>query len=299
MRVRIAPVVLLCAALASLAALGANAADSASSPTPSSPSKGIQAITKPSNERVLGFERPGKVMLVNVDVGSEVKAGDILAQLDDSEYKIQLRMDKHKAELTDLIAAEAEEKVLIKDQKKLDAMTINPGAASQSEIWEQEATVEVDKARIKMAKDQIEQDQLKVEATQAANDKQTLKVPDDCKGTYVVAQPAYPNQTLMQAGEIVDSNQTKIIRIVKIDPMWVDVPVPTATARKLNVGDSARVTFTDGKVLSGSVLKRLALADAGSGTLVVRVQVPNPDKLEPGEKVFVTFSAAPDVAAQP
>jgi hypothetical protein len=41
------------------------------------------------------------------------------------------------------------------------------------------------------------------------------------------------------------------------------------------------------------------VGDAASQTLLVRVAVANPEKIAPGEKVFINFTAGAGVAAKP
>jgi len=100
------------------------------------------------------------------------------------------------------------------------------------------------------------------------------------------------SQVYMEVGESTDGQNMKVADVVQIDPLWIEVPVPVLQARKLNNGDAANVTFSDGKLRKGTVKKDSILADPASGTLTVKVIVPNPDKLEPGEQVRVIFPQA-------
>jgi len=288
------PLLLACAVLT-----GSLSTYAANTPTaPAAKPAGIQAITKISDDRILSFVRPARVLEVSLKPGDEVKANQILGKQDSTEEEAALELDKHKAEISDVISRQAELAVKAKDDQKLKDM-IASGAAARTELEEQKLAVVVDQARIDNATDQIEQDRLKVKQGEAVIAKLTLKAPSDITGTWVVANPANPNQTLLKVGEIADGSGSKCIRIVKIDPLWVDVSVPLYDARKLNANDPAQVTFSDGNVLTGRVLQRMQIAEAASGTLVVRVEVPNPNKLEPGETVFVNFTPTVGVAGKP
>jgi RND family efflux transporter MFP subunit len=283
-------------AAVALAGLNAWAADPPSSGLSTLPSKsrGTQAITKPSDDRTLTFERPGKVTDMLVKVGTEVKASQLIAKQDDTEHQAALAIDKHKVEVTDGIALEAEKKVCEKDEIKLENMR-KSGAAAVTELLEQESAVAVDRARVDVAKDQFIQDKLKIAQSEAAIEKLKLLSPIDG----VVAQPSNPNQTILKVGEIADGSGARVVRIVKIDPLWVEAPVPRQQAVKLNPGDSAQVTFSDDHTQSGTVSVVFPVGDSASGTIIVRIEVPNPNKLQPGENVFVNFNPASGVAAKP
>ena len=47
--------------------------------------KMLPAKVVPKRQSTLGFEVPGKVKIINVDIGDKVTQGDLLAELEDSE----------------------------------------------------------------------------------------------------------------------------------------------------------------------------------------------------------------------
>jgi len=82
-----------------------------------------------------------------------------------------------------------------------------------------------------------------------------------------------------------------VVRVVQIDPLWIDVPVPLTEATNLRRGNTARVDFSDPDKISvdGTIVFIGAVADAASGTLRVRVELPNKSNRPAGEHVRVTF----------
>jgi len=94
-----------------------------------------------------------------------------------------------------------------------------------------------------------------------------------------------------------------VLRIVKIDPLWVNVAVPMARARRLKKGDPVRVDFPDPsgtpKPVTGKIIHIPAEADAASRTIKVRVEVSNPTgRRAAGEHVKVTFGAEAGATAK-
>ena len=98
-------------------------------------------------------------------------------------------------------------------------------------------------------------------------------------------------------GELADA-QTKVIRVVKIDPLWIDAKVPLDLARQLCAGGAATVEFfLTGETATGKVVFCSATADYGSKTLMVRVEVPNPTGRVAGEDVKVRFACGQPATA--
>lgn len=242
---------------------------------------GIQAITRPSGDRVLSFVRPGLIMEMAVDKGDVVKSGQIIAKQDDRE-EIELLKVAHQ-EATSETEIEAEKAVLAADKLELQKKT---DRGSEMEKREAALKVVVDEARIKLAIDKKRTAEFKYEANKAALEKLKLISPID----------GVVQEVFMRVGEAPNGQELKVMRVIQMDPLWIETPVPIKDARKLSLGDPVNVLFTDGKVRPGKVALKDVLADPASGTLNIRVEVPNPEKLVPGENVRVTFG--PSVVAQ-
>ncbi|MHC4463743.1 MAG: efflux RND transporter periplasmic adaptor subunit [Planctomycetota bacterium] len=94
----------------------------------------------------------------------------------------------------------------------------------------------------------------------------------------------------VEVGEAVDG-LADVLRVVKTDPFWIDVPVPLAKGRTLKLGQTAKVVFpdSDGVPLVGKIIYISTVADAASSTLRARVEVPNKLNRPAGEHVSITF----------
>jgi HlyD family secretion protein len=249
-------------------------------------SKGYQAVTKPSKDVILSFEHPGRVAQMLVDVGDEVKADQLLGKEDDTEEQAALAIDQSKANDDTTVNAQ----ITIMEQKKKDAERVMASGTGVGDLERDEAILQakVEEAKVAISKVQHQQDQLKYKQTSISVEKMKLLSPIDG----VVAQ------RLLETGESADGGNMKALRIVQLDPLRVEVSVPILEARKLKEGNTAAVTFAD-KVRAGKVVRVFPVGDAASETIIVRVEVPNPEKLSSGEKVYVNFApAGPGVAAK-
>jgi multidrug resistance efflux pump len=97
----------------------------------------------------------------------------------------------------------------------------------------------------------------------------------------------------VETGESVNALED-VVRVVQINPLWIDTPVPLEKARDLRYGNKTRVIFLGSKETSvaGTIVFIGAVADAASSTLMVRIEVPNRSLRPAGEHVRVIFSTS-------
>jgi RND family efflux transporter MFP subunit len=93
-------------------------------------------------------------------------------------------------------------------------------------------------------------------------------------------------------GEFIRSDKSVVLKLAQIDPLHVEVVVPARFFKTLRVGMPARVNLAP--FLAGSYQAEVIVVDrvidAASGTLGVRLQLPNPDNRIPaGIQCSVVF----------
>jgi len=100
---------------------------------------------------------------------------------------------------------------------------------------------------------------------------------------------------IVATGDTVEAFQP-IARLVDSSILWIDASTPTRRTLDLTVGDPAWVRYVDdpdAPAVEG-VIKHLAhVADASSGTRLVRIELRNTDGGPAGRHVEVFFGAAP------
>jgi multidrug efflux pump subunit AcrA (membrane-fusion protein) len=81
-----------------------------------------------------------------------------------------------------------------------------------------------------------------------------------------------------------------VVRVVKIDPLWIDAPVPEDQAEGLRVGQAAQVKYDDrDEMIVGKVVFKSPVIEPGSRTLTIRIELPNGEKRAAGKHVTVSF----------
>jgi len=263
----------------------AMAESATTSPAITSPPKGIESITRPSEDIMLAFVQPGLVANVLIKEGQMAKAGDVIIQLDDSAEQAQLEQLRLEAE--DKIRIKASEAELAQshvDLKKMELANLR-GGATDLELEHAKLEVLINELKLELSKFNQEQALRKHNETLLLVERMKLKSPID----------GLVERVALDAGEAAERLE-RVVRVVKIDPLWMDVPVSLEVAReKLETGQPAEVYFPSvaGRwtLLEGKIILKATVADAASDTLNVRVEVPNPSNRPAGERVIVSFPA--------
>jgi len=263
---------------------------------------GIEAITRPSEDITMSFVRLGRIAEMKVKKGDVVKVGQLLAAQDQKVE--QAEIEQLKAQADDMIRVDAQLAQLA--QKKVDLLKLEEALKRKvATKWEVEhARLDVTIAELSVKLARFEQVQAKRKHEQAKLQIERMKLTSPIDGTV--------EEVHMSVGESADARD-KVLRLVKIDPLWIDVPVPRKQADRLVRGQPAQVEFRrpDGAAaapapLRGKVVHIAAVGDAASGTTTVRIEAPNPTKRRAGEHVRVFFptdakatKASDETAARP
>lgn len=264
-------------------AQGAGVAGGTGSASPA-PAGGIRAITKPSADVTQSFVQPGRIAAVHFKEGDAVKAEQALVQQDDAAEQVLLAQLKAQSEdITQIRASEAS-----LAQKKVDLQKLEKAAASNAAT-----ALEVEHAKLDVTIAQLSLDLARFEHEQAGRKHQEQKVRVD---NMLLKSPidGYIEKIDVEVGESVNTTTNiDVIRVVQVDPLWIDTPVPLAQAAGLKVGMTARVELAEsgkkGLIGEGRIIFVGAVADAASGTLRVKIEVPNKARRPAGEHVLVSF----------
>ena len=245
----------------------------------------IEAITKPSADIELSFVKPGRVAEVLIKEGDTVKEGQLLAGQDDKVEQIQVLQLMAKAgNKTRIEASKTELLQKGEDLKKVEGAK-KKGAATDWEVEHARLDVSIGRLNLQLATFEHEQDRRKYEEAKADLERLRLLTPIDGQVEEVTIEPGESPQPMKLA-----------VRVVKTDPLWIDIIAPLALARDLKPAQTAAVIFPGqgpdrvGQRIEGRIIFVSGVARAGTDTLRVRLEVPNPGRRPAGERVGVSFS---------
>jgi RND family efflux transporter MFP subunit len=273
----LAPVLLLCAALASCS--------SDTGTPPAMDLRGIEAITPQSQttgaasrwdgvieavqQADLTAQTAGRVATVLVDVNDRVRSGQVLLRLSGVEQRAGAEAARAQAAAARAQAVEAEA-----------TYRRYAGLAKQHYISKQQldqalATKNAAVANARAAEAAVAQ------AAQQA-DYTEIRAPYD----------GVLSQRLVEPGESVAPGQP-LLRVFNPDRFRIQIQVPQGVAAAILKAPQAEVTLVDGTTLTAGSVLVYDSADATSHSVSVRVQLPKTDTpLVPGQVASVRFAVA-------
>jgi membrane fusion protein, macrolide-specific efflux system len=192
-------------------------------------------ILQPRDYVDVGTQVSGQLKKLSVEIGSRVKAGQLIAEIDPTVYQSRVEADQaqlrtQQAQLVDKQA----QLTLAQQQHERQVNMMKDNATTEDALQTAEAALGSARAQIDVLKAQIEQTQSTLRGDQASLNYTKIYAP--MSGT-VVAQSAKQGQTL-------NANQQApvIVRIADLSTMTVQSQVSEADVSKLRPG--MRVYFT-------------------------------------------------------
>ena len=255
----------------------------------------------------------GKVVAVGVDIGSAVKRGQMLVQLDDAELK--LRVDQAVAQLEQARASvrQAEEKIGLKPNQAFDPNRVSEVAAAkvafdlaEKNLRRAEKLIESGDVSRSFYDDQrARRDQLKeqydvalaqarqnyaavvVARTNVSNAESQLALARKNLSYSVIPSPidGFVSERTADLGEYV-SPQQKVATVVRTNPLRIRIDIPEQAIPEVRVGQSVSITTSawPDKNFNGHVARIAPNVSATSRTLTVEAEIENSSgALKPGQ----------------
>ena len=255
----------------------------------------------------------GKVVALGVDIGTYVKRGQMLIQLDPDELK--LRVDQAAAQLEQAKAnvRQAEEKIGLRPGQAFDPnrvaevaaakvtldlaeknlrraeQLIESGDVSRSFFDEQRARRDQLKEQYEVAVAQARQNYAAVDVsrTNVANAQAALALARKSLSYAVIPAPidGFVSERTADLGEYV-SPQQKVVTIVRTNPLRIRIDIPEQAIPEVKVGQSVSIATSawPGKNFAGRIARIAPNVSAQSRTLTVEAEIENSSNaLKPGQ----------------
>jgi len=241
----------------------------------------IEAITEAEHDLELAFTIPGMVSEVLVEPGSRVGAGEVLARLDAREIEASIALLRLRAEST--LAIDEEQALLELAGNELARVeeAHRGGAVSDFEVERARLEVKRRTVALGLARQRQAEAEIQLAQTIATSDRYALRTP----------APGTVESVLIEAGESVQELRP-VVRVVSVDPLRIDVAAPLEETLELRVGAPVDVRWeADRAPETGRIVHIASVADAASGTRLVRVRLENPRGRPAGARVRVRLDA--------
>ncbi|TIX24871.1 MAG: efflux RND transporter periplasmic adaptor subunit, partial [Mesorhizobium sp.] len=220
-------------------------------------------------EATIGAEESGlRLTEVLVAEGDHVKAGDVVARLDDSLLKAQLAEQK-----AAIAQAQATLDSALSAAARADRLLASN--AVSAETAEDKATA------VKTGKASVDQAEAAAQRLQAQLDRTTIRAPFD---GIVSSKPAV-------AGSIVQAG-TELMKIVRDGRLEVGVLVPEKDLAAISAGQPANIVDASGRAFSGNISSIAETVNSTTRLATVYVTVGEGSGLKPGMFARVTIETA-------
>jgi HlyD family secretion protein len=210
-----------------------------------------------------------RVAKVMVDVGSSVKAGEPLVQLDDALLKSQIDQATALLAQSEVAARQAESQA--ERVKGLD----NEGVLSQEQIEQR-------RFQAQSARAQANAQAASLRDLKTRQSKMTVRAP---VGGLIFERTVRP-------GDLSGTGGQPMFRIIRGDLVELEAQVAEGQIASLHAGQPVQVTLPSGKTLAGVVRIIQPVVDPQTKLGKVRVQLPVNPELRPGGFARASFGAS-------
>ena len=272
----------LCAALAACLLAGtASAAE-------------IEGFTEPFRDLDVASTDVGIVSLINVQEGDVVQKDQILGTLDQTLLNATLDIaDRSRNAKGRVNSAQADVRLRTERGEKLKLL-LDRKHATQEELDRSLVEKEVSEAQLLAVEEELlvralEYDRIKVQLEQ-----RNVRSPID--GVVIKLH--------RDVGEFVSVNDPVIATVVQLDPLIATYSVPSLLSKEIKPHVEVNMLVGDARLPAKGVVDYIApVIDAQSGTILIKVRVPNPKHIyRSGEKCLLVVSGQlpkAETAAQP
>jgi RND family efflux transporter MFP subunit len=234
----------------------------------------LPGTVQPLQETAIYARANGYVRKWFVDIGAEVKAGQVLVDLDLPDVDEELRQARASARQAKASIAQAKSQLdFARATNDRYTALIPSGVVSQQQTDQYASAYEVQQANL--------------EAAQAAHGSASANVSrvQDLRAFGTVVAPFEGVVTLRAAevGQLVVAGAGQgqpLFKVAEVDVVRVFVNVPQLYAGGIRVGADAPVTIREapGRTFAGKVARSSKELDTLTRSLLVEVDIPNPDR---------------------
>ncbi len=222
----------------------------------------ISGELKPYQEIDLHAKVAGYLKYLTVDIGDQVKAGEVIAKIDTDELK---------ADYENATAAYQDAK--LNYDRLNEVIQKQPGLLAQQDVDNAQAAYAIAKANMDRARTFM--------------DYSTITVPFDGVVTKRYADPG----AMIQASGSNDRQTMPVVHIAENDKLRLDFPVPEPDVPFIKIGMPMEVTISaTGQKIMGKVARTTDMVDPDTRTMETEVDVDNHDlRLTPGMYAYVNL----------
>lgn len=253
--------------------------------TPTRGSDSVDGFTEPWQRLQVAALESGLIDTMDVEEGTVVTKGQAIAQLDRDLQRANLEVARKSMEAKGQQAeARAELQVAALRLEKLKTL-LSRQSASTEEVEKAERDRDIAAARLQIAEEAAAVSAAEFERARIQLERRTVRSPTDGIVTDI----------RRHLGEYVLPSDPTVMTIVQLNPLRATFSIPASRVGKLAAGKTVLIRLTSSAApVTGSIEFVSPVTTAQSGTVTVKVRVPNPDhRYRAGEKCELQLGEAP------
>lgn len=252
---------------------------------------------QPYQEVDLHAKVSGYIRRISVDIGDRVRQGQILAVLEVPELGDQIvgaeaEVRHSQSEIlraqSEVTRAQSDYSAVHANYTRLaEAARQKPGLIAEQELDDARAKDQAAQAQIAVAQASVDAMKQQLGVSQADDQRlHTLSAYTEIVAPFtgVVTMRYADTGALIQAGTASNTQSMPVVQLAQSDLLRLRMPVPEADVPYIHTDGpvSIRVSAT-GRTFTGKIVRFTRALDPGTRTMLVEVDVPNPDLvLDPG-----------------
>ncbi len=231
---------------------------------------------KSKNQATIGARVPGRVAILNVEEGTKVKKGDVLAVLehDDLDAQLESRRAMMLRARADIEEAKSDLEFRRLKAERSRQLQAKSRSVSVEEMQQSTSSVDMGEAQLASREAALKLQQSQVREAEEAIRNMTIVAP--FAGT-VVEKPA-------EVGEMITgSGVGSLLTLATLDQMDVETDVAENLLSRIAIGQPAEISVSavPSKHYRGRLRQIIPISDRARGTVKVKVEI-----LEPDENLF-------------
>jgi membrane fusion protein, multidrug efflux system len=255
----------------------------------------LPGTVQPLQETQVYARASGYVRKWNVDIGAEVKRGQVMVELDVPDIDEQLRQAEAAANQSRAGIAQAKSQLELARTTNRRYTTLAPsGVVSQQEVEQYQSSFEVQQANVTAAEAAYLSAEANVHRYADLKSFGTITAPFDGVVTMRAAEVGQlVNAGTGGTGSAGGGVGQALYKVAEVDVVRIFVNVPQLYAAGIRVGSEARVSIREmpGRVFTGRVARTANELDVATRSLLTEVDIPNGDRaLVSGMYAQVSFT---------
>lgn len=251
------------------------------------------------DEATLSIKVPGRVNTINVDLGSVVRRGQVIAQVEPGDYRLRVQQaeaalqqararlglqpqgddDRFNPEETGTVRQARAVLEEARQNRQRVASLVESGVVARAEYESADASFKVAQAKYQDAVEEIRNRQalLAQRRTELSLAQQALR-----DTTVIAPFDGLVQERHVSAGEFLGA-AAPVVTIVRVNPLRFRGEVPERDAATVRAGQAVRVTVEgDRGLYAGRIVRLSPTINQQNRVLVVEAEITNPGSLRPG-----------------